>query len=376
MWFKGYSGVWSWAVVFVVMTFLSRMASTFGLNRLSAEEQDVRVAKVVSRFDGELSPVKAKELLERYSWDVERTEREYGAFAAAGDGLLVPLTLMREDLPFQGAENNGNSCYLDSLLIAMFGTMDCFDDMIAEKRGELYTLLRYFVNRIRSGELVEKDTVDSILHALKVLGWHDNGSQEDASELFVFLMEVLDSPLLSASELLHHGALVDAESDHKQVRDRMVMLGVENSEKPVHLVDLLRRELQEGVVEDLRRHVDSGERRRMALVNALKTINFDPSSSKVFPILLKRRGEGPKADVIIPAQLDLSEFTTPEVEQRPRRLRSAICHLGSSTECGHYVTFLFSDDGECRRWDDLRGMTKSTATEKELATSAYLLFYE
>lgn len=64
-----------------------------------------------------------------------------------------------------GAENRGNvTCYLDSLLFAMFAKLDAFECMLKndftdEPRRKLVTLLRLWVNMLRSGKMIHADMV-------------------------------------------------------------------------------------------------------------------------------------------------------------------------------------------------------------------------
>lgn len=64
-----------------------------------------------------------------------------------------------------GAENREMvTCYLDSLLFAMFARLDCFEAILYknfcdEPRRELAILLRFWVNMLRSGRLITTDIV-------------------------------------------------------------------------------------------------------------------------------------------------------------------------------------------------------------------------
>lgn len=65
-----------------------------------------------------------------------------------------------------GAVNRGSvTCYLDSLFFAMFARFDAFERMLKriefdnEPRQKLATLMRLWVNLLRSGELIQTDTV-------------------------------------------------------------------------------------------------------------------------------------------------------------------------------------------------------------------------
>ena len=82
----------------------------------------------------------------------------------AGAGKIVRYD---SNVKMAGAENRGAvTCYLDSLLFAMFARFDAFERMLKrdfddESRRKLATVLRLWVNLLRSGELIHTDTVGS-----------------------------------------------------------------------------------------------------------------------------------------------------------------------------------------------------------------------
>lgn len=75
------------------------------------------------------------------------------------------ITHYNPQVEMVGAENRGNvTCYLDSLLFAMFAKLDAFECMLKndftdEPRRRLVTLLRLWVNMLRSGEMIHVDMV-------------------------------------------------------------------------------------------------------------------------------------------------------------------------------------------------------------------------
>lgn len=69
------------------------------------------------------------------------------------------------DVQMLGAENRGNvTCYLDSLLFAMFARLGSFEPILHatfddEPRRRLSTLIRLWVNMLRTGKLIQTDVV-------------------------------------------------------------------------------------------------------------------------------------------------------------------------------------------------------------------------
>ena len=150
-----------------------------------------------------------------------------------------------------GAVNRGSvTCFLDSVLFAMFSRLDGFEAMLYntfddDSRSRLALLLRLWVNLLRSGKLITTDITKLIQESLASCGWKDaaNLHQQDASEAFIFITEKLKLPLLTLKMDIHHGGREDAADDHKFINERLLEVAVpsENPEdgQPITLEDCL-----------------------------------------------------------------------------------------------------------------------------------------
>ncbi|KAI5862762.1 cysteine proteinase [Durotheca rogersii] len=147
-----------------------------------------------------------------------------------------------------GAENRGNvTCYLDSLLFAMFAKLESFEcmlknDSMDEPQKRLAALLRLWINMLRSGKLIETNMTEKIQDALAACGWKEAQllEQQDTSEAFAFITETLQLPLLPLQvDLFHQGKNDDA--DHKVVYERLLNLAVpsDTDGKGIRLEDCL-----------------------------------------------------------------------------------------------------------------------------------------
>ncbi|PQE13937.1 ubiquitin C-terminal hydrolase family protein [Rutstroemia sp. NJR-2017a BBW] len=83
-------------------------------------------------------------------------------FRDSVEGVVKPYD---PKIKMLGAVNNGGvTCYLDSLLFAMFARLPSFEPLLHsvwedEPRRRLATLIRLWVNMLRSGMLIQKDIV-------------------------------------------------------------------------------------------------------------------------------------------------------------------------------------------------------------------------
>ena len=129
------------------MKILQKRVTSYGIS--SIEEEHIAYALRSNYAQGDMD--KAFELL-----------------LIVADSIAGVIRGYTPSLKLLGAENRQMStCYLDSLLFAMFARLDCFegllhDDFSDEPRRKLSMLLRIWVNMLRSGKLITTDLVCSL----------------------------------------------------------------------------------------------------------------------------------------------------------------------------------------------------------------------
>ncbi|KAI4273849.1 MAG: hypothetical protein L6R35_006377 [Caloplaca aegaea] len=147
------------------------------------------------------------------------------------EGIIRPYN---SNVKMLGAVNRENStCYLDSLLFAMFARLGCFEAMLYMdfedgKKKQLATLLRLWINTLRSGKLITTDITKHIQLAIADCGWEEAAQvrQQDASEAFNFITDTLELPLLTLKmDIFHHGK-EESGNDHKFVNERMLEVAI------------------------------------------------------------------------------------------------------------------------------------------------------
>ena len=115
-----------------------------GLNDL--QEGNIRYALRTKYADGDVAKA------------IEMLELQQMSFS----GTVLPYD---PSVRMLGAENRGSvTCYLDSLLFAMFAKLESFEcmlkgDSLDEAPKRLALFLRLWVNLLRSGKLIEADMV-------------------------------------------------------------------------------------------------------------------------------------------------------------------------------------------------------------------------
>ena len=133
-----------------------------------------------------------------------------------------------------GAVNRNNvTCFLDSVLFAMFARLDSFEAILYknfedEPRKRLAILLRLWVNTVRAGKLVTVGVTKQLQETLAACGWKEAAltQQQDASEAFSFITEKLELPMLTLKMHIFHTGKEDANDDHKIVKERLLEVAI------------------------------------------------------------------------------------------------------------------------------------------------------
>eukprot|EP00656_Telonema_subtile_P013038 TRINITY_DN16608_c0_g1_i1.p1 TRINITY_DN16608_c0_g1~~TRINITY_DN16608_c0_g1_i1.p1 ORF type:complete len:368 (+),score=81.43 TRINITY_DN16608_c0_g1_i1:306-1409(+) len=324
--------------------------------------------------------------------------------------------------------NGGNTCYMSAVVFAMFARMDTWDILLVHQlawplAGRLQDHLRdCVVNPLRRSETVAYHIMRELRELCRYVGWeadldHRLDHQQDASEFSVFLLDVLEAPLLPAVENVFHGGK-DDEGDSRCQMERLIAVALpeaapkktgmkrlfsSNVERPLSLERMLWNHFFENQVH-LQRRID-GEQSPVELQGLMmQKLNawFEGGSrgvaGLVLPIALKRfeyvNGQAVRVNraVEIPELIDFSDFVNTADASRATfklRLRSLVCHVGSRMQEGHYTCFtsplpMRRRGEESQRWlyfDDVGRPALQPCKHPgevqgiDLQRDAYLLFY-
>ncbi|KAF3096096.1 hypothetical protein TWF102_006726 [Orbilia oligospora] len=421
----------------------------------------------------------------------------YRLWEDASAGILKEWSA---DVALKGAENNGKvTCYLDSLLFALYAHLDSFEAMLYnvfddDKRKKLSSLLRLFVNMLRSGKLVTADIIQEIQISLAECGWKEAAlkQQQDASEAFTFIAETLEMPLLTLKMDIAHGGLDIPDDDHKFINERLLNVAIPSESEttgPITLercleeyfnnrVDVQRKLEQRAgsataeqssdltidsllldekppingshieyadlgsapqtpstplspkplerkssllrTIDGTSKHGLPKQRRRSQSVRKEITIpawqffnllpfytdctstndkersttkstfaNHFSSKRPIIGLCLKRytwSAAGTPirngADVKIPTEIELPHFVGDDDMEDSGNFRlllqSAVCHRGTTTNSGHYISLVRTEDDKWIRFDDLakERVVEVDRTKAFAEESPYLLFYQ
>merc|ERR1712166_26703 len=359
---------------------------------------------------------------------VQQEADEKGALAVMNDAgvirMVEPLvTSLDADPSSPGTMGNGgNTCYISAVIFALFARLDAWDALLVRQlqTGQatvMQDLLREsIVNPLRRSEEVDGQVMAHFRYLLQPLGWEADGrrEQQDASEFLMFLLEVLEAPLLPAIETLFHGGKEDKD-DERQAMERLVQVALPEQvqrsafralfteEKPVALDKVLWAHFFENRVNVSRQVSGDGEEPvgvqglMMQRLNSWFEGGSEGVSAVILPIMIKRfKYEGNEMQRInraveIPELADFSDFIAGSSSATFKlRLRSVVCHSGSSVHRGHYTAItapvpLRRVGATSHQWlhfDDMHAAGLQTCSDPmgfdrvNMQSDSYLVFYE
>jgi hypothetical protein len=124
---------------------------------------------LLSRLQGagiaRLGKEQAEHALEWYPDDIDKA---YDILVLANESIEGELKDYDPNVTMVGAINrNMVTCYLDALLFAMFARLDAFEAMLYdnfddEPRKKLAAVLRFWVNLLRTGQLIKIELVRTL----------------------------------------------------------------------------------------------------------------------------------------------------------------------------------------------------------------------
>ena len=279
--------------------------------------------------------------------DVARAIEILGILQASIEGQILGYD---PAVHMAGAVNRGNvTCYLDSLLFAMFAKLEPFECMLKADMGHdepqkrLAVLLRFWVNLLRRGKLIETNLVnhslpncqphhsnhqqtEQIQETLAECGWDEARllEQQDTSEAFVFITETLQLPLLPLRvDLFHHGKNDDA--DHKVVYERLLNLAIpsDSEGKGVKLEDCLEEYFNSKV--DVLREGSDEKKAADAFDQTPTPTQLDGPSTPRTTIRVVESPSGEDASqspITTPVASDLHSSSVSHALSRPHRSRA------------------------------------------------------
>lgn len=286
-------------------------------------------------------------------------------------------------------ENGGNTCYIDSLLMALFFNPSHIDGVLNKKLSkEQYSyiqdyILHMFVNKVRDNCSVSADTINEMRVILTTNGWNDFDSifeQQDVNEFFSFLADKFEITPIEFEKRI----FVD-KNESKVIKEKLhfIPLSLPSDSSTIKVPDMLKEWMHYNEV-DIKREIDN----EIKDVKGLTTFNI--SNIPEFMVLSINRftnlKERNSSDVIITKTLKpFANTTNNDIKDIEWSFQSAVCHRGASPYSGHYYSLLFTKRDSEDVWfifDDLKTpcMEEVSMSDKDVITKikkdCVLLIYQ
>lgn len=255
--------------------------------------------------------------------------------------------------------NTGNTCYIDSLLMALFFTPSCADYLLKTNIKDGITLYLQelikvqFVDMVRHSKSVSHNTVDIIRNCCYEIGWRNESKneiflQQDVSEFYMFLLDKLKGTQIKIQRETITEALRSKDDIGKEVDIPYIPLGLPNDitkditiKKMLHdwMYDNLKEVNRFVITEKGKEHKNVPGLDVKHIVNAPKvialSINRFQNRIENGKIVIRRNSTG------IDIQRKISPFHNKQmIHKHEWEFQSAICHRGDTMNSGHYYTLL------------------------------------
>ncbi|AYV82313.1 MAG: ubiquitin carboxyl-terminal hydrolase [Homavirus sp.] len=255
-------------------------------------------------------------------------------------------------------ENAGNTCYIDSLLMALFFEESIIERLLTtdvrsdQNAGTAMYLQEYiklnFIDNIRAGLSVTADVMSMLRELLIENGWKkdlidEHIEQQDVNEFFTFLIDVLNGPLMEIQRSTITEVEVEADNTDdvgpiEKIPFIPLSIPETNTESSLHIKDLLKTWMFENYSNVKR--IINGREKTITALNSYHVVNI-PYMVALGINRFKNDGIKDKTHIEIQRNILLhnNNNTTP-LNNHSWTFHSVVCHKGSSLKQGHYYALL------------------------------------
>lgn len=268
-------------------------------------------------------------------------------------------------------ENAGNTCYIDSLLMALFYNQTNFDRLLnkeIENTLGLYLqeyIKEKFINNVRQSKSVTYEDIEMIRTLCFHMGWRSHANnknneeyinQQDVNEFFIFLMDIFEAENIEIMK----STISDNndETDNNAIEKiPFIPLSLPENVGVITIKQMLFNWLYDNITDVESRNVHSSQSFSLASDKVAINETFDEINNKNYvkglhtyniinmPYMLclsvnrfNNQGNRIETDVII--QKIICPYDNKFLNSNRWGFHAAICHRGSTNKSGHYYTLL------------------------------------
>jgi len=253
---------------------------------------------------------------------------------------------MRDQIMNVVVRNAINTCYIDSLIIALFYSPSIISKMLNNdiESGTAIYLQEYIkhniINNLHKGISVNEDTMHIFRYLCMENGWLSNNQQErlrqqDVNEFYIFLVKLLKGHMLEIKK-----KTIEQEGERYGNKEIIpfIPLSIPENKTDVEVKDLLHNWLfNNEIINNNNKSVHSYYILNIPDMVGLSINRFNSKGNRI------HTNVNVKMKITLYQQMD---------HNRRWIIHSIICHRGNTVRCGHYYTifmhnekwFLFDDN--------------------------------
>ena len=244
-------------------------------------------------------------------------------------------------------ENAGNTCYIDSLLMALFYTKSHIDGILTNRpKDDKYIYIQEyikmeFIERVRNNKSVLFNVMNNLRYVLIECGWKDLDEfidQQDVSEFYTFLADIFNITVIEMKRHTFYSTQDDRESDIEKIPFIPLSIPFDhNLNKPINTEVTIKDMLYNWLYNN---DVTIKNDKQIAGLNVYHIQNI-PEFVCISINRFVNASSRLDVDVIIQKRLCPFKNTGyADIQDIEWCFHSAVCHRGATLNSGHYYTLL------------------------------------
>lgn len=269
-------------------------------------------------------------------------------------------------------ENGLNTCYIDSLLMALFYKPSTYLDSLLHSDPKNLNIIylqeiikNKFVDQVRKGGGVTADVMNEIRIYANVCGWLTSNTnesnkydeifeQQDVNEFYTFLLDATNVPKIEIQRQTIYEAL--EKNDISEIESLpFINLTVPENKTEISIKELLNDWMNCNTVENVKREIvnEKGQKQK-SLVKGLSIYKI--TNVPTFIGLSLNRFNN-NVNCRIETKIDIQKkiklhHVSDNSDGLKWKIHSIICHKGETPKNGHYYSVIFASDNTWLLFDD------------------------
>lgn len=253
-------------------------------------------------------------------------------------------------------DNAGNTCYIDSLLMALFYHNSHIERLLNKDIKNTLGLYiqeyikENFVNMVRKNKSVVASDIEMFRILVFQAGWRKNSplsdeetNQQDVNEFYIFLMDLLENDKIEIiRRTITEGMVSDSDTGIKELLP-FIPLSLPDDDTKITVKEMIHNWMYNNII-DVSRKVEPDKEK---MIKGLATFNLINIPQIIALSINRFNNLGIRIDTTVIIQKKICINTTDWV------FHAAICHKGNSLTSGHYYTLISINNTKWYMFNDM-----------------------